>query len=146
MYWGGCLSLSLLAESHRRGELIAYRRLSTTFQDTGNPRSRAGRFSVRWGSASRLADCCLLTASSPKGQGALRDRTLSLSFLKRFIYLFSGCGGSSLLHSGFLELWWAGATPCGVRASHCGGAQALGTRARQLRCMDLVAPRHVGSS
>lgn len=103
---GGCFSLSLLTESHRRGELIDYRRLPTTLQETGNPRSRAGRFSVRWGSASRLADCCLLTASSPKGQGALRGHVRSLSFLKRFIYLshFLAVVGSSLLHSGFLEL------------------------------------------
>ena len=55
------------------------------------------------------------------------------------IYLFYcfifGCIGSSLLHTGFLLLRWAGATlHCGARASHCSGfscsgAWALGTRA-----------------
>ena len=67
--------------------------------------------------------------------------TLFLSVLRQiffnylFIYLFIfGCIGSSQLRAGFLQLWRAGATPCGVRASHCGGlscceAQALGARA-----------------
>ena len=60
-------------------------------------------------------------------------------FLFFLIYLFNlfifGCGGSSLLRTGFLWLWRAGATlRCGVRASHrggfsCCGARALGTRA-----------------
>ena len=50
------------------------------------------------------------------------------------IYLFIfGCVGSSLLHTGFLQLQQAGATlRCGVWSSHCSGfsccgAQALGT-------------------
>ena len=90
--------------------------------------------------------------SSQKGQGALWGRALSLSFLNIYLFiLFFGCGGSSLLHPGFLKLWGSGAAPCcGVQASRGGftgcGAQALGTWAWQLRCMDLAAPRHVGSS
>ena len=50
-----------------------------------------------------------------------------------FIFIFS-CIRSSLLCTGFLQLWQAGATLCcGARASHCGGfsccgAQALGTQ------------------
>ena len=58
-------------------------------------------------------------------------------FLNKFIYLFIyGCIRSSLLCTGFLYLWWAGATLCcGVRTSHCGGfsccgALALGMRAQ----------------
>ena len=53
-----------------------------------------------------------------------------------FICLFSfGCTGSSLLYSGFLQLWQVGATPRrGVQAAHCGGfpccrAQVLGLEA-----------------
>ena len=59
-------------------------------------------------------------------------------FLKIFIYLFIGFVGSSLLHTGFLWLWRAGATlRCGARASHCGGfaccrAQALGAQASEV--------------
>ena len=55
-------------------------------------------------------------------------------FVYLFIYLFIfGCVRSSLLCTGFLQLWRAGATlRCGARASHCGGfsccrARALGT-------------------
>ena len=71
-------------------------------------------------------------------------------YITLFIYLFVclfiyGCTGSSLLHTGFLQLWRAGATlRCGAQASHCGifsccGAQALGMRAsvvaaRRLSC------------
>ena len=90
-----------------------------------------------------------------------------------FIYLYFIFGhiGSSLLHTGFLQLRQAGATfRCGVRASHCGGFSlwSMGSRrvgfsscgpqaqqlwlagpraqAQQLWLMVLVAPQHVGSS
>ena len=48
---------------------------------------------------------------------------LNLKKKNLFIYLFIyGCIGSSLLHTGFLQLWQVGATVrCGARASHCGG-------------------------
>ena len=55
-------------------------------------------------------------------------------FLIIYLFIF-GCVGSSLLRTGFLQLWRAGATlRCGAQASHCGGfsccaAQALGARA-----------------
>ena len=88
------------------------------------------------------------------------------------IYLFFSCVGSSLLHTGFLQLRRTGATlHCSARASHCSGfscckAQALeragfgscgtwtqqlwlsGSRAQtqQLWRAGLVAPWHVGSS
>ena len=88
-----------------------------------------------------------------------------------YLFIF-GCVGSSLLRTGFLQLWRVGATlHCGAWASHCGGlsccrAQALGVRAsvvaacglqqlwlvgsraqaQQLWRTGLVAPRHVGSS
>ena len=94
-----------------------------------------------------------------------------LHFLKK-TYLFFGCGGSLLLHMGFLQLQWVEATLCcGAHDFHCGGfsycwAQALGhtsfissnKRAQQLQlsgsraldqqlwCTGLVALRHVGSS
>ena len=45
-----------------------------------------------------------------------------------FIYLFLAVG-SSLLCAGSLQLWQAGATHCGVQASHCGGLPHCGTRA-----------------
>ena len=79
-------------------------------------------------------------------------------------YFIFGCVGSSLLHTGFLQLRRAGATlHCGGWASHgggfsCRGAQALGTQAQQLWLvgsraqapqlwrMGLVALWHVGSS
>ena len=88
-------------------------------------------------------------------------------FFNKFIYLFSfGCVGSSLLLTGFLQLWQAGATlRCSAWASHCGvfsfcRAQALGVQAsvvvaRGLSSCGSRAPerrlsscgaRHVGSS
>ena len=54
-------------------------------------------------------------------------------FLKKINYFY--CSGSSLLYSGFLQLWQAGATlHCGAWASYfrgfsCRGARALGTQA-----------------
>ena len=66
---------------------------------------------------------------------------------------------SSLLHVGFLQLWRAGATPCGsAQASHCSGFSLLetgfrstgfstrGTWARSLWHIGLGAPQHVESS
>ena len=74
-------------------------------------------------------------------------------FLKELLYLLFifGCVGSSFLCEGFLQLWQAGATHRGVRASHCRGlsccrAQAPDAQAQQLWLTGLVAPRHVGSS
>ena len=59
-----------------------------------------------------------------------------------FVCIF-GCAGSLLLHSGFLQLWWAGSS-CGFS---CCGAQILedlgfsgrGTRAQQLQFLDFRA-------
>ena len=43
------------------------------------------------------------------------------------LFIFFGCVGSSLLRTGFLYLWQAGATLCcGVRASHCCGFSICG--------------------
>ena len=93
-----------------------------------------------------------------------------LYFIYLFVCLF-GCVGSSLLCTGFLQLWRAGATlHCSAWASHCSGfsccrARALGVwasvvvaqaqqlwlagsraQAQQLWRTGLVAPRPVGSS
>ena len=60
---------------------------------------------------------------------------ISLFILFIYLLLIFGCVESSLLHTGFLQLWRAGATlRCCAQASHCGGssccrAQALGVRA-----------------
>ena len=68
----------------------------------------------------------------------------------KFIYL--GCGGSSFLCEGFLQLRRAGATlHHGARASHyrglsCCRAQAPDAQAQQLWLTGLVVPWHVGSS
>ena len=91
-------------------------------------------------------------------------------FFNVVIYLF-GCIGSSLLHTGFSQLWQAGANlHCGAQASHCSrfllhstgsrhaGFSSCGTQAQQLWLAGsraqaqqlwhtgLVAPQHVGSS
>ena len=94
---------------------------------------------------------------------------LLMLFKCLYIYLFMfGCVGSSLLLTGFLQLWRAGATlSCVERASPCGGFSCCGRRtgfsscgtwaqqlwlvgskaqAHQLWLTGLVAPRHVGSS
>ena len=70
--------------------------------------------------------------------------SLSLfSFFKfyLFIYLFIyGCAGSSLLRTGFLQLWQAGATLChGAWDSHCGGFSHCGTWALGARASVVVA-------
>ena len=55
---------------------------------------------------------------------------ISFFFLNLFIYFIFVCVGSSLLHTGFLQLRRAGATlRCGARASHCGGFSCCGARA-----------------
>ena len=63
-----------------------------------------------------------------------------------YIYLFVfGCVGSSLLHTGFLELWRAGATLCcSARVSHCGGFSRCGARALGARA-SVVAARGLSS-
>ena len=72
-----------------------------------------------------------------------------LGVLYLFIY---GCGGSSFLCEGSLQLRQAGATlHHGVRASHyrrlsCCGTQAPDAQAQQLWLTGPLAPRHVGSS
>ena len=56
-----------------------------------------------------------------KGTGGINyDNFVILKIL--FIYLFIfGCIGSSLLYTGFLQLWQAGATlRCSAQTSHCG--------------------------
>ena len=70
----------------------------------------------------------------------------------KFIYLFFGCVGSSLLHTGFPQLRRAGVTlRHGTQASFCSGfslLQRMGSRAQaqQLQPMGLVAPQNVGCS
>ena len=94
----------------------------------------------------------------------LKQYNVILFIYFKFILFISGRVGSSLLRTGFLQLWRAGATlRCGAQASHCGGfsccaAGVLGARAQQLWlvgsreqaqqlwCTGLVALRHVGSS
>ena len=68
-----------------------------------------------------------------------------------FLYLFlAGLPGSSLLHEGFLWLWWSGATLCcGAQASlwssfSCCGAWAPATRDSVVVDTGLVAKWHVG--
>ena len=65
-----------------------------------------------------------------------------MNFLKIYLfYLFIfGCVRSSLLCTGFLQLWHAGATlRCGARASHCGGFSCCGARALGLRASVVTA-------
>ena len=78
-------------------------------------------------------------------------------FMNLFIF---GCIGSSLPHAGFSlvaasggysSLWCAGFSLQWLLllwsiGSRCMGFSSCGTRAQQLWCMGLVAPRHVGSS
>lgn len=62
-----------------------------------------------------------------------------------------GCAGYSLLHTGFLSLWQAGATlHCSAHASRCSGflccrLQALGSQAQQSWLSRSLALRHVES-
>ena len=63
---------------------------------------------------------------------AINTVTFGFFFKKIFIYLFIiyGSVGPSLLRTGFLSLWRAGAIlRCGVQASHCGGFSCCGARA-----------------
>ena len=64
-------------------------------------------------------------------------------FINLFIYLFIfGCIGSSLLRTGFLQLWRAGATlHRSARASHCGGFSCCGAQALGARASVVVARR-----
>ena len=75
------------------------------------------------------------------------------------IYLFIGCGWSSWLHTGFLYLQQAGATPplvCGFLPAVVSLAVEQGSRnmgfsscsagAQQLQCSSLVAPWYVEAS
>ena len=70
--------------------------------------------------------------------------SVKIFFLIYLLYLFIfGCVGSSLLRTGFLQLWWVGTTlPCGVWASHCSGFSCCGARALGARASVVV---HVGS-
>ena len=89
-------------------------------------------------------------------------------FLNFYLFIFiSGCIGSLLLCSGFLQLRQVGTTlHCGAWASHCGGFSCCGalplsvrasvvvahelsshgSQAQQLWHTGLVVPWHVGSS
>ena len=68
------------------------------------------------------------------------DSYLFFKFI--YFYLYFGCVGSSLLHTGFLQLWRAGATlRCGAQASHCGGFSCCGARALGKRASVVVARR-----
>ena len=63
-------------------------------------------------------------------------------FLKiNLFYLFIfDCIGSSLLRTGFLWLWRAGASLCGgAQASHCGGLSCCGTQALGMGASVVVA-------
>ena len=65
---------------------------------------------------------------------------ISLIFNSLFFFLISGCGGSSLLHTGFLQLRRAGTTLCcGALASHCGGFSSCGARSLGTRASVVVA-------
>ena len=69
----------------------------------------------------------------------------------KFIYFIFGCVGSSLLHTGFLQLWRAGFSLWWLlllwsTGSRCTGFSSCGARAQQLWRTGLVALRHVGSS
>ena len=58
-----------------------------------------------------------------------------------FIFIF-GCTGSSLLHTGFLQLRQAGATVRGgAQASHCSGFSRCGARAPDMRASVVAAHR-----
>ena len=62
-------------------------------------------------------------------------------FFKIYLFIF-GCIGSSLLCTGFLQLWRAGATlRCGAQASHCSGFSCCGARALGARASVVVARR-----
>lgn len=70
-------------------------------------------------------------------------------FQQFLFFLFFGCAGSSLLRGLSSSCIRQELLPS-CRASHCGGfscgeAQALGSWAQKLWCMDLIAPQHVGS-
>ena len=67
--------------------------------------------------------------------------SLVIYFINLFIYLFIfGCVGSSLLHTGFLQLRRAGSTlRCGAQASHCGGFSCCGARALGMWASVVVA-------
>ena len=55
-------------------------------------------------------------------------------FILFYCILFFGSVGSSLLHSGFFQLWQVGATlGCSARASHCSGFSCCGARALEHR-------------
>lgn len=52
------------------------------------------------------------------GEGSSKIIQVDFFFFYFYLFVFV-CTGSSLLHTGFLQLWSAGATrPCGVQASH----------------------------
>ena len=58
-----------------------------------------------------------------------------------FFFLNFGCTGSSLLHVGFLKLWWAGVTLCcSCQACHCSGFSCC--RALALDCVDSGVVAH----
>ena len=61
----------------------------------------------------------------------------------KFIYLFIfGYVGSSLLRTGFLQLWRVGATlGCSAQASHCGGLSCCGAQALGSWASAVVAHR-----
>ena len=84
---------------------------------------------------------------------------ICLSQIYLFIFIF-GCGGSSLLHTGFLQLQRVGlllVVVCRLliavaslllqsTGSGCAGFSACSMRPQQLRLMGLVASWHVGNS
>ena len=58
----------------------------------------------------------------------MRSEVFILFFFN--IFIIFGCVGSSLLRTGFLQLWREGATlHCCARASHCCGFSCCGARA-----------------
>ena len=64
-----------------------------------------------------------------------------LYFFKIYLFIF-GCIGSSLLCTGFLQLWRVEATlHCGAQASHCGGFSHGRARAPGARASVVVACR-----
>ena len=80
------------------------------------------------------------TMSLPVSWMPVNSPTRVFFFLNKFIYLFFGCIGSSLLHAGFLQLQQAGASLCcGARAL---GAQASVVVARRLQSAGSVVVVH----
>ena len=91
----------------------------------------------KWDSVLIEADCQVKLSFNFSGSQfpPLKKKTVEIPFFffkEGFIYLFSGCGGSLLLHAGFLLQQEVSTLCCNTQASHCRGfscyrAWVLGT-------------------